>query len=162
MMMRMSRVLGLLAVLGLFLGACSDDDDSASDTTGGGTTGDEEGVGVILSEWIVESDTDPIAAGEVTIVASNDGAEVHELVIVKGDDPDALPIDEDGKVLEDELEEGAFIGEIEEFDSGTSETGVFELEVGSYIFFCNIVEEEADGTFESHFLEGMETVVTVE
>lgn len=73
----------------------------------------------------------------MTITAGNIGGDdAHELVIVRGDDPDSLPV-ADGKVAEDELPDG------------------------DYIFFCNLVEEESDGTIESHFEEGMRTVVTV-
>ena len=62
---------------------------------------------------------------------------------------------------EDELEEGAFIGEIEAFPAGETCEGTFELpEAGDYILFCNIVETLEDGSVESHFEEGMVTTVT--
>ena len=102
-----------------------------------------------------------MSAGEVTFNASNEGAEPHELVIVRADSADSLPVDENGKVDEDALPAGAFIGEIEEFAAGGSESATFDLTAGTYILFCNIVEEESDGTFESHFQEGMVTTFTV-
>ncbi len=148
---------GASLVLMLTLAACGDDDDDAAGDDGGG--GDS--VSVVLSEWIVEPDPTSAAAGSVEFVASNEGGETHELVIVQGDDADALPIDETGKILEDELEEGTFIGEIEEFAAGTEASATFEMEAGNYLLFCNIVEEEDDGSFESHFLEGMVNTFTV-
>jgi hypothetical protein len=123
---------------------------------GGGTT-----VDVVLSEWIVNPAVDEAPAGDVTFAAENAGAEDHELVIVRGDDPAALPVDDTGKVDEDALAEGAFIGEIEEFESGSTEEASFDLEAGTYILFCNIVEEEDDGSFESHFQEGMVTTIEI-
>ena len=38
------------------------------------------------------------------------GGDLHDLVIVKGDDPAALPVNEDGAVIEDDLPEDDFIG----------------------------------------------------
>ena len=157
-MNKTTRLLAIGSALAMMLtlAACGDDDDDAS---GDGAGGDS--VDVVLSEWIVEPDPTSAAAGTVEIVAKNEGGEVHELVVVKGDDPDALPVDEDGKVIEDDLPEGDFIGEIAEFDAGTEETASFDLEAGSYILFCNITEEEDDGTVESHFQEGMVNTITV-
>ncbi|MDG2112525.1 MAG: hypothetical protein P8N02_07935 [Actinomycetota bacterium] len=68
----------------------------------------------------------------------------------------------DEKVVDEAaFPEGAFIGEIEEFAAGASCDGTFALEAGNYVFFCNITETEPDGTLESHFEEGMFTVVTL-
>jgi plastocyanin len=158
-----------LFVFGLALSGCGSDDDSDSaddgtTTTGGDSsdsepTGDSEAVAVSLSEWDIEVPAD-IAGGSVTIAATNDGGETHELVIVRADSVDGWE-QEEGKVLEDQFAEEDFIGEIEEFDAGTTETATFELDPGTYVFFCNIVEEEEDGELESHFDEGMWTVVNV-
>lgn len=144
---------GVIAVSLIAAGCGSSDDDSGSSGDGG--------LEVVLSEWVVEPSASSIDAGEVTITAKNDGGENHELVIVLADSADDLPIDETGKILEDELPEGTFIGEIEEFEAGTEESGTFDLEAGTYILFCNLVEEQDDGSFESHFLEGMNTVLEV-
>ena len=85
----------------------------------------------------------------------------HEFVVFKTDlAATDLPTAEDGSV--DEEGEGVeLIGEIEEFDPGTSESAAFELEAGSYVFICNLVEEE-EGELESHYQEGMRTGFTVE
>jgi hypothetical protein len=118
-----------------------------------------DAVAVSLQEWAVNV-PETVPSGEVTITAGNIGGEPHELVIVRGDDPDALPV-ADGQVQEDELPEGAFVGEIESFPAGDTCTGTFDLPPGDYVFFCNLVEEEEDGTVESHYEEGMRTAVTV-
>ncbi len=144
--MRRSFMLAMLMVLLLIAAGCSS----------GGSS-----VDVALSEWVVSPDPTSVSAGEITFKASNEGAEAHELVIVRADSAAGLPTDETGKVDEAGLPAGAFIGEIEEFAAGSSEEGTFDLSAGTYILFCNIVEEEADGSFESHFQEGMHTVFTV-
>ena len=45
--------------------------------------------------------------------------------------------------------------------SETTEELTANLEAGSYVLLCNIVEEE-DGETESHYAEGMHTSFTVE
>jgi hypothetical protein len=125
-----------------------------------GCGSDDDGLAVSLTEWDVEAPAS-VAGGSVEITAANDGGEVHELVIVRADSFDGWEQDEEGKVLEDQFAEADFIGEIEEFDAGTSESATFDLEPGTYVLFCNIVEEEADGGFESHFDEGMKTLLEV-
>jgi len=140
-------LLALGAVLVLLLVGCSSGGDSVS---------------VVLSEWVVQPDPTSASAGEVTFEAENQGAEVHELVVVKADSAESLPTDETGKVNEDGLPEGAFIGEIEEFAAGGSESATFTLDAGTYVLFCNITEEEEDGSIESHFQEGMHATFTVE
>ena len=92
-------------------------------------------------------------------VAKNVGADVHELVIVKGDDPALLPVDEDGVAIEEDLPEGDFVGEIALVDPGTEQSASFDLDTGSYIPFCNILTQI--GTGGSHFQDGMVNTLTV-
>jgi hypothetical protein len=117
-------------------------------------------VDVSLFEWGVDPSTDSLAAGEITFAATNDGGEPHELVIVRDVVPGDLPVDEDGRVVEDDLPDGAFIGEIEEFEAGTTESATFDLEAGTYTLFCNIIEEEG-GEVESHYVNGMVTTIEI-
>lgn len=113
---------------------------------------------VVLDEWSVDLDSD-FSAGRVSFEIENAGQEAHELVIVRASDAESLPV-KDGKVDEEALDEGQFIGEVEAFPAGESCQGTFELEPADYVFFCNIVEEDADGTMRSHFEEGMHTEVS--
>lgn len=115
---------------------------------------------VLLSEWIVKPKPRNVAAGKVTVKAKNAGGEIHELVILEGDDPDLLPTDADGAVIEDEVED-QIVGEIEDVAAGKTTSQKFRLAAGNYILFCNITEEEDDGTVESHFAEGMVNTITV-
>jgi hypothetical protein len=117
-------------------------------------------VNVTLDEWVIEPETASAPAGAVGFVARNEGEEPHELVIVQGVAPADLPLKSNGSLDEEELPEGALIGEIESFPAGTSCNGVFDLTPGEYTLVCNIVEEE-DGEHESHLEEGMVTTFTV-
>ena len=149
-------IIGSIAVAGLT--GCSSGGGASATTaaTGGGT------VDVVLSEFAVVPSVPSIAAGKVTFVATNTGPDdPHELVVFKTDLGDRnLPASPEGKVDE----EGAgltFIGEIEEFDPGKTGTATFDLAPGKYVLVCNIVQDEPDGTKESHYLKGMSIPFTV-
>jgi hypothetical protein len=81
-------------------------------------------------------------------------------VVIKTDlAADALPTSEEGAV--DEAGSGIeVIGEIEEFEPGETQSATFDLEAGSYVLICNVVEEE-DGEKEAHYKLGMRTAFTV-
>ena len=128
--------------------ACGDD--------GGGT------VQVTLQEFAVLPAQNSVDAGEVTFEVENTGPDdPHELVVIRTDlAPDALPTTEEGGV--DEEGEGIeVIGEIEEFPPGETDSGTFDLDAGSYVLICNVVEEE-EGGHEAHYAQGMFTAFTVE
>jgi hypothetical protein len=112
-----------------------------------------------LIEFEVNPARDFISKGKTKVVAKNNGSEEHELVIVKGDDPLALPTDADGAVDEEQIPEDDFIGEIEEFAAGKTKKKAFKLPTGKYVLFCNITEEEDTGETVSHFAEGMYTTI---
>jgi hypothetical protein len=112
-------------------------------------------IAVGLKEWSVLPARADVPAGTVTFDADNTGAEAHELVVVRADDPAKLPLAADGTVDEDKLPEGAFVGEIEPFPAKQHCTGTFQLTPGRYALFCNILETEADGTRENHYANGM-------
>jgi hypothetical protein len=177
------RVAGLAIGLALLLAGCGSDDGSgvrngqAASASGGGSAsgsgtasgqaaackpvGDagssEATIAVELKEWSVLPARADVPAGTVTFDANNTGAEAHELVVVRADDPAGLPLAADGTVDEDKLPEGAFVGEIEPFPAKQHCTGTFQLAAGRYALFCNILETEADGTKENHYANGMRT-----
>jgi hypothetical protein len=122
-------------------------DPAASDAT----------IAVELNEWQVLPARADAPAGTVTFEANNTGADAHELVVVRADDPEALPLAADGTVDEAKLPEGALVGEIEAFPARQSCTGTFELPAGRYALFCNILATEADGARENHYANGMRT-----
>ncbi|HEX6656789.1 MAG TPA: hypothetical protein VF065_01830 [Ilumatobacter sp.] len=136
--------------LGTGVSACGDDDD------------EQGGVDVVLSEWVVQPNPVTGRAGEITFTGDNQGGETHELVVVRAESAEGLPIDADGAVVEDELPAGALIGEIEDIESGASKDVTLDLAAGTYVLFCNVTEEEESGEIESHFAEGMHATFSVD
>ncbi len=116
-------------------------------------------VDVTLDEWSVQVPQPRVAAGRVAFTAQNVGKQPHELVIVRADDPGALPVDQQGAVEEEKLPPGALIGEIEAFPSGETCQGTFDLPPGEYVLFCNIVDQH-EGQQHVHFKLGMRTKLT--
>lgn len=125
---------------------------------GGGEGGTVE---VTLQEFSIAADSS-VGAGTVTFDVTNDGPnDPHELVVVKTDlGLTELPTNADGSFNE-EGEGVEVIGEIEEFEPGTSQSMSWDLDAGSYVLLCNLVEEE-EGQTEAHFALGMRTALTVE
>ena len=168
---------GSAVVLMFGLAACGDDDNDASGHGGSATSesvvptdgddasedgGSATSVRVVLTDGEVSPDPTSADAGSVEFVAQNVGGLLHNLVIVRGDDPVALPVDEDGAVIEAALPEGELIGRIAVVDRGTEESALFDLDAGSYILFCNIVDPTAiPPNPVSHFEAGMVTTLTV-
>lgn len=141
---------------------------STSSSAGGGcqVVGgvDEEGtpVAVTLDEWTIAPDKSQVGAGVVTFAADNVGEEPHEIVVVKAESPDALPVDEEtGAMDEEALAPEALIGEIEAFPAGEMCTGSFDLPAATYVLVWDIVESEPDGNVESHLDKGMATAFIV-
>jgi hypothetical protein len=123
---------------------------------GGGGGGS---VAVTLQEFAVGTEPASIGAGDVTFTATNEGPnDTHEFVVFKTDLAlTDLPTDENGVV--DETGEGLeLIGEIEDIPVGDSQDVTLNLEAGSYVFICNIWDEDEQ---EAHYQEGMRTAFTV-
>jgi hypothetical protein len=173
--MKMSLLLGVVVVaitmFSFVASACEDDEGdgdgetpTAASTEPSGTepSGEATTVSARLSEYTILPDPASGTAGSVTFEAENVGGTAHELVVIKTDlAMDALPTAADGSV--DEGGAGIeVIGEIEEFDAMSSESGTFELEAGAYVLICNVVDEAADGTTTSHYAEGMTVAFPVQ
>jgi mRNA-degrading endonuclease RelE of RelBE toxin-antitoxin system len=114
---------------------------------------------VRLIEFKVKPARDYVTKGKTKFALKNAGTEVHEFVVVRGDDAAALPTDADGAVDESQIAKKDQIGEVEDIKKGKTVSKIFRLKPGSYVLFCNIVDEEEDGTIVSHFKEGMHTVI---
>jgi hypothetical protein len=136
----------------LLLSACGEEEAAG---------GEGGAVNAILKEFAIVVSPTTVSSGQVTLTGTNEGPnDPHEIVVIKTDlSPEALPTADDGSV--DEEGEGIeVIGEIEEFDPGTTESATFDLAAGSYALICNIVEIE-DGETESHYQKGMRTTLIV-
>ena len=137
---------------------------------GCGDDGGEE-VNVVLSEWIVEPERHSVDAGAITFIADNQGGEIHELVVVEATSAEELPVDDNGVFDEEAFGEENVLGEVEDVVPGDQKELTLDLEPGSYVLLCNIVEEPGEmeemedemepGEPHRHFAEGMHTSFTV-
>jgi uncharacterized cupredoxin-like copper-binding protein len=150
-----ASVVAATAVVWSFAAGCGDDDD------GGGAAGGGE-VNVVVSEFIVEPEQESVDAGEVTFVVDNQGGDIHEFLVVDADSADDLPVDDDGAFDEAAFGEDNVLDEVEDIESGDTAELTLDLDAGTYVLLCNVVEEEDTGELESHFAEGMHTTFTVE
>jgi uncharacterized cupredoxin-like copper-binding protein len=156
--------LAVTGVLVLLLPACgSDDDGGASPAASETTASAEANVAVTLQEFAVSADPASVPAGPVTFDVSNEGPDdVHEFVVISTDlEPTELPTDKDGAVVEDG-KGMEVVDEIEDIPVGESQTLSVDLDAGSYVLICNILQKEPDGTLEAHYSVGMRTGFTVE
>ena len=131
-------------------GTASETADATCETVGDPGSADAE-VAVRLDEFVVEPDPASVDAGTVAFDVDNQGHEPHELVVVEAAGADDLPV-VDGVVDEEQLADGAFIGEIAPFPDGETCQGAFDLAAGDYVLFCNLAD---------HFARGMHTTFTV-
>ena len=143
--MLVRKSLALIAiVIPLALAACGDDDDeettsaATSETTTEETTTDDaaqtggggEELTISETEFALDPADPTVAAGEVTITATNDGATLHNLEV-----------------------EGNGVEEItDDLDPGQSGELMLDLEPGEYEMYCAI------GTHAAQGMEGTLTV----
>jgi hypothetical protein len=122
-----------------------------------------------LDEWSITADRPNLRAGSQTITATNTGHETHELVIVAASSVRSLPTKPNGSVEEAQLD-AVKVGEIANVAAGTSRIHVFDLAPGSYVVFCNLVEQMGHGNMMGgmgggmahvHFDLGMHTTFNV-
>ncbi|GAB4320347.1 MAG: hypothetical protein Kow0010_00090 [Dehalococcoidia bacterium] len=106
------------------------DDPGPADTT----------VAIELGEWYLDADTAEVNAGVVEFRIANDGARVHEFVIVQ---------------------DGVELDEVENILPGEVRIMKFAFEPGSYELVCLLRERKQDGTIEDHRELGMRTAFEV-
>lgn len=166
----MARRHAISVIAGIFLittvvTACGSDDSTSSATpteTANPVAGEGSTVDLTLQEFAIIATPSSVPAGSVTFTTTNTGPDdVHEVVIIKTDLALAdLPIDKDGAAIED-AEGLDAIDEIEDLEVGDTQDLTVDLEAGSYVLVCNIVQTEPDGSLEAHFKMGMSTTFTV-
>lgn len=141
-----SMVIGGVVLGAALIAGCGG--GSAAPAASGGASGAT--VTATLKDLTLTIDKTTAKAGDVTFKAVNQGALVHELVVIKTDlAPDKLP-QKDGKADENA---GTVVGEIAEFPGGKTETKTFKLEAGKYLLLCNVA---------GHYAAGMTTAFTVQ
>lgn len=141
-------ILPALSLAALALAAC-------------GGSGEGGKIEATLSEWEISIDKDSVPRGPIDFTIKNDGDETHEFVIIKtGIAPGELPTKDDGSVDQDAPDIDVQ-QEVEDIESGDKTGRTYELDPGSYVLICNIVDEK-DGKTESHYENGMNRGFTVE
>ena len=126
------RVMALCIATLLVVAGCTS--KSGTTSTGGAAAA------FTLSEFKVVLDGS-LPAGPVNIKIDNQGGEKHEVVLVAAKDANALPKKADGSVDEDKIPQTDKIGESGDVAARTSTTKSFTLKSGTYIAFCNIVDD---------------------
>lgn len=142
-------------------GAAADNNDAHGSADGGCVPSGSENVTAVhlkaaLSDFKIELQQSSVAAGPVSFDGTNNGTHPHEIVVVKGVPASQFSLTATGTVDEDQLPDGAVIGELEAFSPGRSCSAGFELTSGTYTLFCNVVGDEG-----SHFQKGMSTTLVV-
>lgn len=132
-----------LALIPLLLSAGCGTDKGASNATDG-TTANTQATFVLTEFKVALEGTIP--AGTVNVEIDNQGGENHELVIVAANDANALPKKSDGSVDEDKITDGDKLGESGDVAARSSITKTFTLGPGTYVAFCNIVDDMGTGT----------------
>ena len=154
--MKPTWILSLATVAAsLSLLACTGDGpqlaDPASASTPAATTATAQAtrLTVALSEWAVKPDHGTIPAGALTMIATNEGLQPHDLVIVRSDGSTAsLPVAQ-GLVDESKI---TIIGRFREFKSGEKEKQI-ALAPGKYLLICNL---------PTHYESGMAATLLVQ
>src|SRR5215470_15489465 len=94
---------------------------------------------------------DHVKPGKVLFKVKNISTdEDHELLLVKADSPDALPMDDSGERVDEDKLKG--LKELGDVHPGKTRNTTVTLGAGKYVLFCN----EA-----GHFKAGMATTFTV-
>lgn len=111
---------------------------------------------MVLAEWSLTGPAE-LTAGPQDFLVVNAGAAKHNLVIVRGDGYESLPLESNGAVIETDLAPEDIIGKTSTFDGGgISEVLSVDLPPGNYVFYCNLAFGPS-----SHARNGQRLDVTV-
>jgi uncharacterized cupredoxin-like copper-binding protein len=116
---------------------------------------------VRLVEFEVKPKRPVVADGKTKFVVKNAGDDEHEFIIVRGAVPSALPTKADGSVDVDRIPTADQIGELQGIKPGKTRSRTYKLSAGTYILFCNLVDDDSKSTSVSHFAAGMYTTLEV-
>ena len=120
-------------------------------------------VNVTLRSFSVGLDRTTAPDGTVVFRVMNAGTEeVHEFLVIRTDRaPNALPTEPDGSYQENGSGTQV-LDELEDIAPGQTKELSLDLAEGNYVLICNIVEDEEDGTVESHYAMGMRAAFRVD
>jgi uncharacterized cupredoxin-like copper-binding protein len=162
-MSKLSKNVPLIAIaviaLALALAGCGSKKSSSAQSDAGiaktasgssGATSSSAAIGntvdADLNEWSIKTKQPVVKAGKVTFKATNSGAALHELVVLKTDKP-ADSLGNKARVSEKDS-----VGEVPDVASGKTKSNTLNLKPGKYVLICNI---------NGHYMQGMRTSLTV-
>jgi uncharacterized cupredoxin-like copper-binding protein len=112
------------------------------------------GVHVVIRDFKVRTQTQPVAAGTVTLEVENRGASTHEFNIDRTSlAADALPLGPDGLTVDEDSQLLHRIDAGDDIRLGETRDITVRLKPGHYILWCNL---------EGHYLGGMHFSLNVE
>lgn len=129
----------------------------------------------VLNEFTIKLGSQSLSSGKVLLTANNAGNEEHELVLVRAPAVSDLPTKADGSVDEDKIAETDKVGEIEHVKTHQTKSSTFQLDPGTYVAFCNLVDQMGAGSMMNgnmnsgpnmgsghvHFARGMHQLIVV-
>ena len=119
-------------------------------------------VSVNITEYIVAPAPTSASAGHITFTVKNIGGTEHELQVIKTElAPGALPANADHSANL----QGAGVqvaGSVPKFAKQEKRSLTLDLQPGSYVLICNVVQQNSNGTTTSHYAEGMRAAFTVQ
>ena len=129
----------------------------------------------MLNEFTIKLGSPSLTSGKVLLTAKNVGNEEHELVIVRASAVTDLPTKADGSVDEDRIAESDKVGEIAHVLAHQTKSSTFQLDPGTYVAFCNLVDQMGTGSMMNgnmgsgqkmgsghvHFARGMYQLIVV-
>lgn len=96
----------------------------------------EQVVDVTLRDFEVIAQPSTVSAGRVTFRIRNEGPSVHELYVVRSDQPPGnLPTVAGGKIKKESTN---LVAEQPPFDPGSTKTLTVNLSPGQYVLLCNV------------------------
>ena len=140
-----SHPLVLITAAALVLGAAA----CSNDPEGGDTGASGDGIAVTLKDFAIAPAVSTAPSGKVSFDITNDGPSVHEFEVLATDTaPDALPVDSGVA----QTQESEIVDDVENIAPGTTTGLSVDLDPGSYVIICNVVD---------HYEAGMHVGFTV-
>lgn len=113
---------------------------------------------VKLGDYSLTASPKRAEEGNVIVDLDNAGPSDHEIVLVRGDDPAALPVGGDGRV---DVSKVVVADQVERFPAGRWRIMFPDTRYGSYVLFCNLITPGPDGKPTSHYQRGMRDTIEI-
>jgi uncharacterized cupredoxin-like copper-binding protein len=119
---------------------------------GGNRTAQGEQIARVTEKDFAITAPKRLRAGEIRLVAENEGPDTHELIVVR-DDGRLLPLRTDGLTVDEETLEPRIAAVLEGYAPKAERSVTLRLQPGRYTLFCNMA---------GHYLGGMHRELVVQ